>query len=307
MSKTYKLKPIIAARLGLEITVALILVLLPFVLTYLGIYQALSIIIKIILPVLSFISLLILPAYGFTTWKVKIDHEGISTHALFQKHFVEWDKISGLFLKTNWGWRRYIIECKSNQTAKDNNKWSLFKDFNSISFPVWLTNVQELVESIRSHLPNRGRSNKSGNKIFTQDIISIAIQFIKLSASMLFVALLWFFFLSTFKQGTANHISSNSIDQIIVLVVCSILTLIVLLQAWLIISMPKAITLSPNRIYIQTCFFHTTLTSNEIKHIYNNILFLPNDGLLLLSTKGLFYVSAYINDFDELTEGLRLQ
>src|SRR5262249_13779592 len=128
-NKTYRLKLMVLARLLAEVTVLVILLLLPGGLWIAGKLGGFPPYGKLLLFALSGVALLALPCYGFLTVAVQVCEQGLTTIALFRRRFVEWWKIKGLRFRSSGFQRRYVVSY----------------DGGELTFPAWLDNQKELV------------------------------------------------------------------------------------------------------------------------------------------------------------------
>lgn len=276
--KSFTLKPLVVARLLAEISACIIVIALPVVaVTPLNKY-VLAPTTMAALVLLSIAAAFLLASYGFITYKVAVGEDGLKLLSAYKKQEVAWSEMTSLGLKTSFGWRRYLIA-----TTGD-----------SATFPIWLTNVQELVQIIRSRLPNRGRSEAARSRVFRQHSVGLVMQLGKLVLTVGFIILFWWFFVSLVKS--ARH---DQGDIAIILGACLILTLLMLWRIWLIVFMPRSVELTDDGLRFTTWFFERPALWSETRLVNAPPLLLP-EGELLKTPAGWFLLSADLEAFDEL-------
>src|SRR4029453_5635171 len=195
----------VLARLMAEVTVLVILLLLPGGLWIAGKLAELPVYGKCLLLVLSGVALLTLPCYGFLTAAVQASDQGLTTIALFRKRFVEWWTMKGLRFRSSGFLRRYVISYEGGE----------------LNFPAWLDNQKELVDLIRSRLPQEA-ATESRLRIYKQDAIGFAYQILRVLLGATFIIVFWFFYL---QVGTAK--TTNAADSALLLAVCMAVTALV--------------------------------------------------------------------------------
>jgi hypothetical protein len=283
----YRLKGMVLVRLLAEATALLILLLLPLILLIHGDFAHMSLTTRIIVCVLSVVSLLVLPFYSAIAYKVKLDDEGVSTYSLVTSQHAEWTAISALKLKASWGWRRYVVSA----------------DRGDLTIPVWMTNLPELVASIRQNLPNRGFGGPvAAQRIFQQDAVSLLIQSAKSLAALVFLAVFWTFAYSL-RPGAAAAQKTDTTDFLIVVGACVIVSAVVLLRVYLTSTMPRLVELQTDGLLVQTLFNKFVLPWDAIRRISAPWFFLP-DGLLVAGKGRFFLIGDQLEAFDELQEAL---
>lgn len=276
--KSFNLKPLVVARLFAEMTACVIIIALPVV-AALPIHKyTIAPTTMAALILLAVGAGVLLPSYGFITYKVKVDDQGLQLLSAFKKQVVEWQQIKSLGLKTSFGWRRYVIAT----------------DGDSASFPIWLGNVMELVNIIRSSLPDRGISAAARERVFKQHPIGLVMQIGKLLLTVGFIALFWYFFATMLKRPPKEQM-----DVAIIFGACLILTALMLWRVWLIAFMPRRVEVSDEGLVLDTWFFKKPVSWSETKKVNAPPMILP-EGELLSTKGGWFLLSADLEAFDEL-------
>jgi len=284
--KSYTLKTMVLVRMLAEVTVFSLLVALPIFLLAHGDFGKLPILIKSLLVVAAIASACVLPVYGFITFRVSVDVDGLRTISLFKQQLMRWDRVSGLRLRTAFGWRRYVV------IAEDE----------SVSFPIWLTNIDELVEQIRRVLPDGGRMVAvAGAKIFAQDAIGTAFTIFKLTVGIMFIGVFWTFF-AYLQSHKSKH--SDPSDAFVILAGCLIFTGLMLWRSYVIVMMPRVVSADESGITMQTWFKREVLSWSDLTGLSAPFFILP-EGIVLNSKKGKFLIGNELDAFDELQDELR--
>lgn len=278
--KSFILKPLVVARLFAEITACLIVVALPVVAALPVHKYQIAPTTMAALILLAVGAACLLPSYGFVTYKVSVDDdEGLKLLSAFKKQLVEWNEITSLGLKTSFGWRRYVISTTGE----------------SATFPIWLSNVQELVATIRSRLPERGMSEAARQRVFQQHPVGLVMQIAKLGVTVIFIALFWYFFTTLIKSSR-----QEPLDVAIILGACLVLTALMLWRIWLIASMPRRVEVHNDGLQLSTWFVQNRPVLWAETRIVNAPPLLLPDGTLLKTPGGWFLLSADLESFDEL-------
>lgn len=273
----------VLARVLAEATVMILLLLLPLILHLLGHFTGLPATFKVVLIALAIIACLTLPAYGFITHSVLVEDEGLRARALFRQERCSWRSIKAVKRRSNWNWQRYVVE----------------HDDGELSFPIWLNEVDKLVETIRSRLPQSagGRSSSSSLSRFSQDPIALTFQLVQAFIGIAFAVVFWSFFLDL---RASVH---KSEDMLIVLIFCVLISALVVWRTIMILLMPRQISVSPGELTLQTLFFKRSLTWDQVLSVKATMPLLP-DGFLIRTKKWAYLIGAGIDGVDELVETL---
>src|SRR5271155_2002410 len=135
--QVYRLKAMVLARLLAELTVLVALIAIPIVLLVLGKFHTLHLAVRWLFGVMAVGAAALLPVFGFLDWQVKADLDGLSVSSLFRQQKCQWSAAKTLPRRSSWNWQRYVIDY----------------DGGSLNFPVLLGKVDQLVQTIRNHLP----------------------------------------------------------------------------------------------------------------------------------------------------------
>lgn len=281
--KKYRLKSMVLARMLAEITVLLILFVLPVILILTGNFQSTSITIKVVLFSLSLIAALILPAYAFITWRVQTDETGLTTVSLAKKEHCPWSSIKRISRRSNWNWVRYVVEHQGGE----------------ISFPIWLVNVDELIELIRQHLPKGAGGAGNPFRKFSQDGISLSFQCMQAALGVGLVVVFWFFF-----GELAQKQSTNQADLSLVFAFCLIITMICLWRTSVVFLMPKSVELTPSGIIINTMLSSIRVGWQSVLKIAPSYPLLP-EGFMLKTERGSYLIGNGMDSADELVSSLQ--
>jgi len=292
MDNVYRLKPMVAARLLAEVTALGILVLLPLLVMLSGQFWHLSMMARALGITVSLVSLCILPAYGFVTYKVRADEAGLQTFSLFKKQFAAWPEIKTIKLKTSWGWRRYVVEAAAGE----------------LNFPVWLINLRELCELIRTRLPNRGSTlgvsaggGVSAPKIFTLAPSAVAVQIAQTAGATIFIALMWVFLAN---MGGPAHRPVDPSDRMTMLAACLIFTLFLLARLAFYALCPKQVLCDSNGMQLQTWFSARSCPWAKMKGMGASPFLLP-EGIVITTDGGTpLLIGDQLDAFDELHDEL---
>jgi hypothetical protein len=281
---TYQLKTMVLCRICAELTVFLILLCLPAVLFMLGKFDVIPIPGKIIVFSLSGIAAVFLPIYGFITWRVIVDEQGITTLSLLQRQQLSWRGIKRISRRSNWNWLRYIVEHEDGE----------------LTFPVWLKDCDKLVEQIRSHMPKGagGGGIPDPFRKFSQDPISFVFQFLQAVFGVSLVAIFWFFFAELSHQK-----STSSTDAAMVLVFCIILSGISAWRTFVVALMPKSVELTPGDLVINTLFFSRKIPWADVVKVAPSVPLLP-EGFMIKTKKGSFLIGSGTDSLDELVSSV---
>lgn len=272
----------VLARIFAEVTVLLILVVLPAVLAVSGHLQSAAITAKVVVFALSAISALILPAYAFITWSVVVDQNGLTAMSLAKHQRCEFKDMKRMSRRSNWNWVRYVIEHQHGE----------------LSFPIWLVNCDELLDAIKKRLPSGSRMSSPFRK-FSQDKISLLFQCVQAVLGIGLVAVFWFFY-----YELANGKGSNQTDLMIVLAFCLILTVIFIWRSTVIFLIPKSVELTPSGIIIDTMAFTSRITWQNVLHLKPAMPLLP-EGFMLSTSKGSFLIGNGMDSADELVSSIK--
>lgn len=285
----YRLKGMALVRLLAEATALVILVVLPIILLIHGDFWRITLITRVIVCLVSVVSLAVLPFYFAITHKVKLTAAGISTHSLIGSHSSGWHGVRSLKLKTSWGLRRYIVTT----------------DQGDLTFPVWFNDLGGLVGTIRSRLPNRGFGGPltGGARVFTQDTVSFVVQSIKTVCALGFIGIFWMFAFSLQHQKHVAKGVSDPNDFWFVVAVCLVATVLLLVRTFFIVTMPKRVEVRPDGLLIQSMFFQRNLPWDAIRSMGAAWVILPT-GVLLQTKSGPVLIGDQLDAFDELQEEL---
>ncbi|MBX9668051.1 MAG: PH domain-containing protein [Candidatus Obscuribacterales bacterium] len=273
----YRLKSMVLARIFAEITVLILLVLLPLILTTTGHLQKLPLTGQVMIFSLCLIAGLILPAYAFITWMVRVDADGITAMSVAKHQSCRWSSIKRVSRRSNFNWVRYVIEHSEGE----------------LSFPIWLVNSDELLRTIRDKSP-KGAGISNPFRRFSQDRISLLFQLMNAALGIGLVVVFWFFF-----AELARGKSTNQSDLTIVLAFCLAITLLSFWRTYMIAMMPKSVETTASGIVIDTMFSSIRVPWAEISKVGNSWILLP-EGFMLGTEKGTFLIGNGMDAADEL-------
>lgn len=281
----FQLKTMVLCRICAELTVFTILLCLPAILFILGKFESIPLTGKIVVFALCGISVVFIPIYGFITWRVIVDEEGITALSLLQRQHLSWHGIKRITRRSNWNWLRYIVEHQDGE----------------LTFPVWLKNCDQLVEIIRNRLPKGAGDGgiPSPFRKFSQDPISLAFQFLQAVLGVGMVAVFWFFFAEISQQK-----STNSTDSLMVLIFCVILSGLSAWRTFVVALMPRSVELTPGDLIINTLFFTRKIAWSEVRKVAPSVPLLP-EGFMIKTSKGSFLIGSGTDSLDELVTSVQ--
>jgi hypothetical protein len=279
-TRTFQLKPMVMVRLLAEATVLVVLIIAPIVLWIPGHVQKMPHTMQISMFSLSAVALALLPFYGFITYKVIVEPLGARGIALFSKQFVEWEHAEKLSLKTTLNWRRYVLSTPDTD----------------LSFPVWLRDLPVLLSIIRSKLPE---STTGGDKerTYRQDAMGQIIRIVQIIAWMLFLAMFWFFCVSSLKTLSAG-------DAALIVVATIIATCLIGWRCLVVATMPQTIKTSPDGLEIKTPFQRKTIEWQQCLSVRPSSPLLP-EGIMLKTSQGSFLIAEDLDGSPELADELK--
>jgi hypothetical protein len=276
----------VAARLCAESSVFAIFLALPLVLLLLGKLWALSLTHKLIVAILGLIGLVMLPVYGFITFKVTVTADQLTTHCLFQRHSCLLSQIKGLARRSNWNWIRYVVEF----------------DGGDLTFPIWLKNCDELVDFVRQRIPGGSAGKRSVlGRHFKLDPVAIIFQVGQATAGLVFIGVVWFFAASLYRSGTAGITAT---DEMLVIAFAAIISAILLWRTIVVALMPASIEIRGDELILHTFFFEKKLPWEQVKAVKEPFPLLP-EGFMVHTKKGSFLIGNGMDSADELADAIK--
>ena len=282
LSVDYRLKSMVMARILAELTVFFILLALPLVAFLQGWFASMEQAWIIVLFVLALLSAAMIPVYGFITWRVRVTETGLVTRSIFQTQTRDWRSIKGISRRSNFNWQRYVVESEDGD----------------IVFPIWLKDVDKLVLTIKSRLP-QGVGLPSPFRRFSQDPISLVFQIGQALMGIALTIIFWVFFL----QLSSDQVTSKS-DMIILLAFCLALTGCILWRTFIILLMPRCIQLTESFLRVETLFFSKEYAWDEIRKVTESIPLLP-EGFVIKTGRQNFLIGSGMDAADELLATIR--
>lgn len=277
--KTYALKMMVLVRILAEVTALVIVAMLPVFLFCIGKFQILPLTWKVALSIMSAGALVIVPFYGFVTWKVRTDDDGVTAFTVFKRKTLAWTELRSLVKRSTWNFPRYVVEGPSSE----------------ISFPVWLERLDELLGRIKESLP-AGSASFNPYRQFKQDPVLLGVHMAQSVAGIVFVGVLWFFFAGSLSKG-------NNSDSIMVLIFCVIATALILWRTFVILFMPLAVEVKIEFVVFKTCFFTAALPWDQIVSVKPSMPLLP-EGFMIKTKKWSYLIGNGMDRSDELEQAL---
>jgi hypothetical protein len=287
MEGVYKLKMMVAVRLAAEVTALLLLICVPLFSLLHGDLRHASAITRSLCIGMAVVSAMVLPAYGFITYKVQVTDNDLRTFSVFKKQFAIWSDMTTLQLRTSWGWRRYVVETVNGE----------------LTFTTWMNELPRLCETIRSRLPNGGSAGIGGggpgNRVFNLAPSALVIQGLNVLASVAFIAICWLFFANL--QGHSSHITQG--DRVVILVACLIFTSVLMARIIFYVWAPRRVISDDAGLQVRGFFAEHTYPWSQIKSVHQAMFLLP-EGLLIKTERGPFIIGDQLDAFDELQDEL---
>lgn len=277
--KTYRLKMMALVRIMAEVAALVIVALLPILFLCLGKFQILPLPWKIAFSIMAAGAVAIVPLYGFVTWKVRTDEDGLTTVTAFKRKTIAWRDLRALVKRSNWNFPRYVVESSTGEA----------------SFPVLLDSLGELLERIKEHLP-AGSASFNPYRKFKQDAVLLAVHMAQSAAGVIFLAVMWFFYAASLKKG-------NQSDSVVLLVFCIVASAILLWRTFMILLMPLSVEVKLEFVVIRTCFFTIALPWENILSVKPAMPLLP-EGFIIKSKKGSYLIGNGMDRSDELQQAL---
>jgi hypothetical protein len=282
----YRLRTMVLAKLLTEVAVLLGMIAIPVYMVAFGKLSSFRPPVQGMFITLGVIALAILPWFGFITWLVTTNENGIATHTLFKKQFCTWGQIKGLTRRASWNWLRFVVEYEGGE----------------LTFPVLLNKCDALVAEIRSHLqPGPGGSGVGGagrnsERNFVYDRVAMWLQIIQSVAAVIFVGVFWLFFTSK-----TQHFKHGSNDAISLFIFCAVASLIFLWRCWAVFFMPKSIAVTKTELIVRTLFGERHVGWTDVLAVGVPLPLLP-EGFTIKTKKGSILVGTGMESADELHE-----
>jgi hypothetical protein len=272
----------VLARVLAEMSVLIVLILLPILLQIMGKFGLMPMGAKVVVSALTVISLCILPWFGFITYQVNTDAQGMTTLAVLARHFCEWQAIKGLSRKSSNNWVRYVVEYEGGE----------------LSFPTLLKSCDGLVQEIRTHLPGGSGVVANPYRMFKCDAVALLVQALQSAAGIVFVCIGWFLFAGTMMRGGHNG------DSAMLAAFCAACTLVFVWRTFVVALMPKTVELTPDQLIVATQFFQRKYPWSEVLSVQTPFPLLP-EGFMIKTKKGSYLIGVGMEAGDELEDALR--
>ena len=282
---TYSLKAIVLARALAEMTVLTILTILPIALFATGHFFAVNIILRAGVTILALLSLVGLWGFGQIAFKVVVTDSGLTTQSIFRKHFLKWTQILLLKQRNRLGWKEYSLVHASGE----------------VSFPCLLKAAPQLVETIRSRLPDRGRSTTGAEQLYRVGAITLVQEIAKLILQAGFAGLIFCFYETLKLEG------KSSLEDI--LFVLALAVMVSAVVAWKLIQflqLPVTVQLQKEGMTLKGIFRSAIISWSDIKKVANSGLMHP-EGLLIRTDKHNYLIANTVDCWDELSEEIQLR
>jgi hypothetical protein len=282
-TSVYALKVMVVARLCAEVTVLLLLLSSPAILFFSGQFEKAALTIKLVCLGLSAVAAVVLPCYGFITYKVKADNLMLTACSLFRQQSLLWDSLKSMRLRNSWGWRRYVVTGQSGE----------------LTIPVWLEKQKELVDLIRSRLPGGGRTTSGGSTSYSQHWVTIVFQLFRVTGNLLFLAVFWMFAVSLNKHG--HH--GDATDYYIILGACTLFSVFMAGRCLLIMLTPQTVAVGDEGITLSLIGFNLKVAWDKIRKVIPADFPLP-EGLIVVGIRRWYFIGGDLDGMDELADQL---
>lgn len=279
---TYLLRKIVIARGLAELTVLFILALAPLVLLAFGKFFALHIMLRVILCCLSPVAIWL--AWGLLqiNFMITLSETGLSSRSLSRKQILAWDEMISIKQNTTMGFREYRLTHQGGQ----------------LCFPASFEKLPQLIESIRDHLPQRGRATITGAQIFRLSKIVYSFEIVKAVFQFAFAVLVFWFYDSLRHSG-----HSVQEDLILILGLAIIVAAVVIWRFIQTLLIAQEVRLDKDRLELKSLFGSASLEWGQISRVSNAGLLYP-EGLIINAGKKNYLVANTIDCFDEFSEEL---
>jgi hypothetical protein len=156
-----------------------------------------------------------------------------------------------------------------------------------------LKDCDELVDTIRGHLPAGGPASRGTTKLFQHDRVSAMWQVGQVVYGFIFIAIIWTFFATL-------HVKSSS-DWWLLLGFAVAATAVLLWRTVVIALMPLRIQITADKLLVKNLFFERGYLWTELRGIKPSSPFLP-EGYTINTPKMSYLVGSNMNLADELQE-----
>lgn len=280
-TKTYILKAMVIARGLAELTVLAILSIAPFVLMGFGLFNKLDVVVRFGLVLLSPLSMWGIWLLAQVPYKIVLSDSGLDAVALLKRWNLHWSNLKMMKQSSRVGFRQYVITHSGGE----------------LSFPCLFSRTDELLEQIRSKLPNRGRSTTGDAQIFRMPRISFYLELGKLILQAGFALIFFFFYFSLLKGG-----KSSQEDMAVVLIAAIAFSGAVLWKSVQTFRLPHEVKVDKDGLLLSGPFGRSQMVSwNEIESLESLSLLFP-DGKGLRVRKQRLLLGSSLDGFDELCE-----
>ena len=281
----YRLRTMVLARMFSEVAVLLGMMALPICLVCAGTFSSFKPPVQGTLIALAVIAVAILPWFGFITWLVTTNEDGICAHALFKKQFVKWDQIKSLTRRASWNWLRFVVSYEGGE----------------LTFPILLNQCDLLVREIRGHTPQGAGGGVGGaaaniHRSFAYDPVVMSLQVGKSIAAILFVTLFWFFF-----SAKSHHFRPGSNDAISLLIFCALASLLFLWRFVAVMLMPKSVEVTKPELVVRNLFQEKHIPWAQVLSVGVPLPLLP-EGFTIKTRQGTILIGSGMEAGDELQE-----
>lgn len=280
VGKSYFLKTALMARGLAELTVLVILSLLPLLLIVSKQFFALHLVLKIAVCCLSPTSALGVWGLLRIPFRVDVSEIAISVRSIIKRESLAWSEIISLRQSSAYGLKQYVLQGRQA----------------TLNFPRMLNNVGELVSQIRAKIPGARTATISDGAVYRMAKISFLIDCFKWLLQLGFAI-----FFAQFARSLAISGTNSQADLFIIYAAAVLIFLGVFWNFVQLIRLPQALVLDKEGMSLKFLFWNSRLVWDDLKGLKMANVFYP-EGLCVRSAKGSIVISANTNDIDELSE-----
>jgi hypothetical protein len=229
------------------------------------------------------LALLALFAFAQAAYKVMLTDSGLKIASILKTVSLRWEDIRILKQTNKMGWREYL----------------LIHDGGESCFPCLVNGCAELVEKIRSRLPNRGRSTGGDTQLYRIAPAALVRESGKLALQAGFAALFFYF-----HDSLARNPQSSREDVLLVLAVAVLISAAVVWKSWQFLRLPYRAQVKREGLSLKGIFSAIDLSWSDIKKMSAAGLLYP-DGLFIAAAGKNYLLSNNLDCYDELTEEIQ--
>ncbi len=224
-------------------------------------------------------------SYVYIVYEVRLTDKEIETVSMAKNEKGNLANLKSIKLKRNYFYKYYALEIDDKQ----------------ISFSTWFYDLDKLVTSLKKYLPKSELTDNLDKDItYTCDKLLYTLLIMQILGTTIFIIVfLIFTFWNISKEVNVIHGSLS--DEIILGVFTCAMTLFFLYRNYFILLSPYKVFISGKKINLKSLVKNTTINFNDIIDLKPSPAWL-DEGYLLTTKKGKYFISTSFNDLDELEE-----